>query len=542
MSSFAQYGPGKEEFPVNVGRGILRRNTTNDGWEQKSPETILNDAASSIDINGQKIVNVASPSPGSSDAATTSYADSVGVSSVLRAAYTLITETQTTGTSEPLSLADALFVGQSPGGSIAGSGILGVVAPSFASAAAETGTGTGQGGLGSTPAITQPYNPTDFPGQHGVTVQVATSDGTLAQVSDVLSPIPVGQDAQEVYGVLSYRSDLGANLKWRLWFYYRRTSDGFPVSFTPTTSLTNVSLYVAIVGTLATVPIAFGLGKVSSTAAASGVVPGLLSDVQDVGTTDAAGTTGRFSDAAHVHSHGQQPAGSQGGLAHNLADGSNNGFMSSAEFTKLSGLPASAVPTTTTVGAGSGLTGGGTLSGNITLNAVANADGSIIINPDDIQVGILATDAQHGTRGGGTIHAAVTQSVNGFMISTDKAKLDNIAGDTFNVTTTTTNATPFDITAYTPSDLHAVTLSVLITARKSDGTASGSFKLFGGFRRAGGTVTQVGTTKVEATVADTGFTVDATFTITGTAVNINVTGVVGTTIAWRAQGSVVIAP
>jgi hypothetical protein len=33
MSSFAQYGPGKEEFPVNVGRGILRRNTTNDGWE-----------------------------------------------------------------------------------------------------------------------------------------------------------------------------------------------------------------------------------------------------------------------------------------------------------------------------------------------------------------------------------------------------------------------------------------------------------------------------------------------------------------------------
>ena len=542
MTSFAQYGPGKEELPVNVSRGILRRNVSNDGWEQKTPETILSDAAGDIDINTQKLTNIAPPTPGSTDAATSAYAESVGVNSVNRAAYTLITETQTTGTSDPLSLADALFVGQTPGGSIAGAGVLGVVAVSFASAASETGTGTGQGGLGSTPALTQPYNKTDFPGQHDITVQIATSDGTLAQVSDVLSPIPVGQDAQEVYGVLSYRSDLGANLKWRMWFYYRRTSDGFPVSFTPTTSLTNVSLYVAIVGTLATVPIAFGLGKISSTAAAAGVVPGLLTDVQDVGVDDAAGTTGRFSDAAHVHSHGQQPAGSQGGLAHNLASGTDNGFMSSAEFTKLAGLPASAVSTTTTVGAGAGLTGGGALSGNITLNVVANADGSIVANADDVQVGVLATDAQHGARGGGTQHSAVTQSVNGFMLATDKIKVDNFAGDTINVTTTTTNATPFDITAYTPADLHAVTLNITVTARKSDGTAAGSFHLFGSFRRSGGTVTQVGTTKVVAFVADTGFTVDSTFTITGTAINVNVTGVLATTIAWRAQGTVVIAP
>lgn len=542
MPSYAQYGPGKEELPVNASRGILRRNVTNDGWEQKTPETILNDAAGDIDINAQKITNIAPPTPGSSDAATTSYADSIGVSSVNRAAYTLITGTQTSGTSQPLSLADSLFTGQTPTGSIAGAGVQGIVAVSFASVAAETGTGTGQGGLGSTPSFTQPYNPTDFPGQTNVIVQIVTSDGTLAQVSDVISVPPVGQDAQEVFGVLSYRSDLGANLKWRMWFYYRRTSDGFPVAFTPDISLTNVSLYAAIVGTLATVPIAFGLNKVSSTAAASGVVPGLLSDVQDVGTADAAGTSGRFSDAQHVHSHGQQPAGSQGGLAHNLASGTDNGFMSSAEFTKLAGLPSSAVPTSTTLTAGAGLTGGGDLSTNRTFDVGANADGSITVNTDDIQVGILATDAQHGNRGGGAIHAAATQSVNGFMISTDKAKLDNLAGDSFNVTTTTTNATPFDITAYTPADLHAVSLQVSITARKSDGTAAGSFLLYGGFRRSGGTVTQVGTTKVVAFVADTGFTVDATFTITGTAINVNVTGVTGTTIAWRAQGSVVIAP
>jgi hypothetical protein len=542
MSSFAQYGPGKEELPVNASRGILRRNVANDGWEQKTPENILNDAAGDINVNTQKITNLAPPTPGSTDAATTVYAESVGVNSVNRAAYTLISETQTTGTSNPLSLSDALFTGQVPGGSIAGAGIIGIVAVSFSSAVVETGTGTGQGGLGSTPALTQPYNKTDFPGQHDVIVQISTSDGTLAQVSDLITVPPIGQDVQEVYGVLSYRSDLGANLKWRMWFYYRRTSDGFPVSFTPDISLTNVSLYVAIVGTLATVPIAFGLGKISSTAAAAGVVPGLLSDVQDVGDADAAGATGRFSDAAHVHDHGVHPAGSQGGLAHGIADGSNPGFMSSANFTKLVGLPTSAASSTTTLTAGAGLTGGGDLSTNRSFAVGTNADGSITVNADDIQVGVLATDAQHGIRGGGTQHSAVTQSVNGFMLATDKAKVDNFAGDAFNVTTTTTNSTPFDITAYTPADLHAVTMRVLITARKSDGTASGSFEIFGGFRRAGGTVTQVGTTKVVAFVADTGFTVDTTFTITGTAININVTGVLATTIAWRAQGIVVIVP
>lgn len=541
MVSYAQYGPGTEEFPANVGRGILKRNPTNDGWEQQTPENILSEASGDININAQKLINVAPP-VNPTDAATVTYANSVGVSSVNRAAYTLITGTQTTGTSQPLSLSDSLFTGMSPGGSVAGAGILGVVAPSFSSSGAETGTGTGQGGLGSSPNFNQPINSTDFPGQTGVIVQIVTSDGTLAQVSDVISSVPSGQDQQEVYGYLSYRSDLGTNLKWRLWFYYRRTSDGAPVSFTPDISLTNTSIYVAIVGTLATVPIGFGLNRISSTAAAAGVVPGLASDVADVGDFDAPGTSGRFSDAAHIHDHGQHPAGSQGGLAHGLADGYNNGFMSPAEFTKLAGLPTSAVATSTTLIAGAGLTGGGDLSTNRTFNVGANVDGSITVNADDIQVGVLATDAQHGTRGGGTLHAAVTQSTNGFMIASDKVKVDNFAGDTVNVTTTTTNATPFDITAYTPPDLHAVTLQLLVTARKSDGTASASFSIFGGFRRSGGTITQVGSTKVVAFVADTGFSVDCTFTITGTSINVNVTGVLATTINWRAQGTVSMAP
>jgi len=82
------------------------------------------------------------------------------------------------------------------------------------------------------------------------------------------------------------------------------------------------------------------------------------------------------------------------------------------------------IPITRTVTAGAGLTGGGDLSANRTLDAAANADGSIVVNADDIQVGVLATDAQHGVRGGGTQHAAATGGIAGFMAATDKTKLD----------------------------------------------------------------------------------------------------------------------
>lgn len=82
------------------------------------------------------------------------------------------------------------------------------------------------------------------------------------------------------------------------------------------------------------------------------------------------------------------------------------------------------VPTFRQVIAGNGLTGGGTLASDVTLDAVAHPDGSIVVNPNNIQVGILASDAQHGTRGGGTIHAAATTSTAGFMSAVDKTKVD----------------------------------------------------------------------------------------------------------------------
>ncbi len=73
-------------------------------------------------------------------------------------------------------------------------------------------------------------------------------------------------------------------------------------------------------------------------------------------------------------------------------------------------------------GAGAGLV----LNAN-DLDVVANADASIVVNANDIQVGVLATDAQHGVRGGGTQHADVIASgADGFMTGGDKNKLDNI--------------------------------------------------------------------------------------------------------------------
>lgn len=86
------------------------------------------------------------------------------------------------------------------------------------------------------------------------------------------------------------------------------------------------------------------------------------------------------------------------------------------------------VPTSRTITAGAGLTGGGDLSANRTIDVVANADGSITVNANDIQVGILASDAQHGSRGGGTQHAVAVAGVSaGFMSATDKATLDSLS-------------------------------------------------------------------------------------------------------------------
>jgi hypothetical protein len=111
-------------------------------------------------------------------------------------------------------------------------------------------------------------------------------------------------------------------------------------------------------------------------------------------------------------------AGSHVTLGNHLTDFTN---PHSTNYTQV-GAP----PDTRLLTAGTGMTGGGDLTADRTFNVVANADGSIIANAGDIQVGVLATDGQHGVRGGGTQHAAVVAGVsNGFMTAADKTKLDS---------------------------------------------------------------------------------------------------------------------
>lgn len=117
-----------------------------------------------------------------------------------------------------------------------------------------------------------------------------------------------------------------------------------------------------------------------------------------------------------------------GGTLHALAVASGAaGFMSGADKQAVTDLATTYTPQTRALTAGTGLTGGGDLSADRTFNVGAHADGSIVANANDVQVGVLATDAQHGVRGGGTQHAdVVAGGADGFMTGTDKALLDSM--------------------------------------------------------------------------------------------------------------------
>lgn len=123
---------------------------------------------------------------------------------------------------------------------------------------------------------------------------------------------------------------------------------------------------------------------------------------------------GVISDAQH---------GSRGnGSLHTVASGGANGFMSSADFTKLAGVEANAI---------NALGGAGLTKSGSTLNVIAG-DASITVNANDITVGVIS-DVQHGNRSGGALHAVATGGANGFMSAADKSKLDGIDAGAQNI-------------------------------------------------------------------------------------------------------------
>lgn len=160
------------------------------------------------------------------------------------------------------------------------------------------------------------------------------------------------------------------------------------------------------------------LGDGVASLALSGATP------QPIGTATA-GVATDASKGDHVHAHGNLAGGSFHALA--IAAGAA-GFLSGTDKAAIDALAATYATLARQIISGAGLTGGGSLAADRTLVVGANADGSIVVNADDIQVGILATDAQHGNRGGGSLHAlAIASGAAGFLSGTDKAKIDGVA-------------------------------------------------------------------------------------------------------------------
>lgn len=171
----------------------------------------------------------------------------------------------------------------------------------------------------------------------------------------------------------------------------------------------------------------------ASTAARSdhthSVASAVIGDVQDVGVA-ATGSAPRFALADHSHAHGAQSDPTD----HALADGSSAGFLSAAEFTKLSGIAAGAIAATST-----------------TPSPVGTA-----------AVGVATTAARadhvhaHGNQLGGALHAAASDSIAGFMSSTDKSKLDALPSN------------PASVGSVTPSPIGSAAVGTATTAARSD--------------------------------------------------------------------------
>ncbi len=210
--------------------------------------------------------------------------------------------TITTGTTQPISFTDALFTGLVAGGqALNATGVLGVIATSFASLGAETGTGSNQGGLGSAASSTQPYNTTDFAGKR-IHCDLRKSNNEPLVLSDVLTTAAASFPASvaaPVFLYLAYRSDLGADAKWRGWFYFRNQATGNLSPVTPDISVATVSLNVPQVVAAKDVPTNILYVPVQSLGA-SEVVFGATADIQPLGTA-AGGTSGKVADAKHVH-------------------------------------------------------------------------------------------------------------------------------------------------------------------------------------------------------------------------------------------------
>jgi hypothetical protein len=201
-----------------------------------------------------------------------------------------------------------------------------------------------------------------------------------------------------------------------------------------------------------------------------------------IGTANSAGAATTFVRSDHVHAHGDLA----GGTLHANASTSVAGFMSAADKTKLDGVAASATNTPLTAVAPVNVTKAAAVVGVATAAARADHKHDVttaaavaltvgIANAEGVSTSLARADHTHAISAGtpvsigtanaegagttfarsnhvhahgdqtvGTLHAAVTTTVNGFMIAADKVKLDGIAASATN--TPLTASAPVNVT------------------------------------------------------------------------------------------------
>lgn len=218
-----------------------------------------------------------------------------------------------------------------------------------------------------------------------------------------------------------------------------------------------------------------------------------------------------------------------GGTQHaNAVSGGAAGFQSGTDKQRADALWAR------TLTAGQGLTGGGDLSANRTIDVVA-ADASIVVGANSVGVGVLQSDAMHGLRGGGTQHAdVVAGGASGFMTGADKTKLDGLvsqdeleaSGDTIK----TTDATQSTILSWTPTDDSVEHFEAQVVGLTQNAGKAAGYKIVGTVRRNDGTTALVGALVIDTQETTAGW--DATIDASSPDVRVRVTGEAATTILW----------
>jgi len=221
-----------------------------------------------------------------------------------------------------------------------------------------------------------------------------------------------------------------------------------------------------------------------------------------------------------------------GGTQHAVATGASAGFQSATDKTRADALWAR------TITAGAGLTGGGDLSANRTIDVVAT-DASIVVAANSIGVGVISA-ANHGAQTDETLHAVATTTTDGFMSAEDKTKLDGLASEsTLSVdgnddpAAKTADNVATAILSWTPTDDSVEMFTVQVVGLTQNAAKAAGYWITGAVRR------NDGTTSLTAAVVKDDFETtlawQATVQVTvSPVVAVVVTGELATNIIWSA--------